>query len=126
VGFLDRFRRRRRAIPGVTGASAQTLGELREFITSRTGIEAYIEPPTNVYALTLCLVAGDGEYLRRPVKDERQARTLCTDHGIPLYDARKVGYPKRMRDYQHGVRQDRISLDDLPPLDVTGEHERDD
>jgi hypothetical protein len=31
-----------------------------------------------------------------------------------------------MRDYQHGVRQDRISLEDLPPLDVTGEHERDD
>lgn len=100
------------------GASAQTLAELEGFLRTREGIEAYLEPPTAVYATTLCLVAADGEFLRRPVKDDHEAHTLCGEHHIPLYDARKVGYPKRMRDYQRGARQQRISLEDLPPLDI--------
>ncbi|MGH8934045.1 MAG: oxidoreductase [Egibacteraceae bacterium] len=116
--FFDRFRRRRRG-PAVSGASAQTFAELEGFLKTREGIEAYLEPPTAVYATTLCLVAADGEFLRRPVKDERQAHTLCSEHHIPLYDARKVGYPKRMRDYQRGTRQRRVSLEDLPPLDIS-------
>ncbi|MGH8906185.1 MAG: oxidoreductase [Egibacteraceae bacterium] len=115
--FFDRFRRRRRQ-PPVSGASAQTLAELEEFLKTREGVEAYLEPPTTVYATTLCLVAADGEFLRRPIKDERQAHSLCGEYRIPLYDARKVGYPKRMRDYQRGTRQRRIRLEDLPPLDI--------
>jgi hypothetical protein len=117
VRFFDHFRRRRRE-PAVSGASAQTLAELEEFLRTREGVEAYLEPPTTVYATTLCLVAADGEFLRRPIKDERQAQTLCAEYRIPLYDARKVGYPKRMRDYQRGTRQQRIKLEDLPPLDI--------
>lgn len=81
-------------------------------------MEAFIEPPTAVYAMTLCLVAGDGEHLRRPVKNERDAKRLCAEHGVPLYDARIVGYPKRMRQYDQGVREAAVSLDELPPLDV--------
>lgn len=87
-------------------------------MASREGVEGFIEPPTAVYAMTLCLVAADGEYRRQPVKDERQARALCAEHGVPVYDARIVGYPKRMRDYERGVRQRRIALEDMPPLDV--------
>jgi hypothetical protein len=93
-------------------------------MATREGVEAFVEPPTAVYAMTLCLVAADGEYRRQPVKDEKQARALCAEHGIPLYDARIVGYPKRMREYERGVRQQRISLDDMPPLDVVEEPER--
>ena len=121
VRFFDRFRRRRRGPAGgraTPGASAQTLAELREFLTTREGIEGFLEPPTAVYATTLCLVAADGEFLRRPVKDRREAEHLCGEHRVPLYDARKVGYPKRMRDYQRGARQRRISLEDLPPLEI--------
>jgi hypothetical protein len=125
MGFFDRFRRRRRRIPGVTGATTQTLAELEQFLRSRKGVEGYLEPPTAVYATTLCLVAVDGEFLRRPVKDERQAHALCEEYKVPLYDARKVGYPKRMREYQKGKKQRRISLEDLPPLDVTEEPDRD-
>ncbi|MGH3924779.1 MAG: oxidoreductase [Pseudonocardiaceae bacterium] len=125
MGFFDRFRRRNREIPGVTGASAQTLAELEQFLSSREGVEAYLEPPTTVYATTLCLVAVDGEFLRRPVKHERQARALCEEHRVPLYDARKVGYPRRMREYEKGRRQQRIGLEDLPPLDVTEEPDLD-
>jgi hypothetical protein len=100
------------------------VADLKEFMSTREGVEGFVEPPTAVYAMTLCLVAADGEYRRQPVKDERQARALCVEHGVPLYDARIVGYPKRMRDYERGVRQQRVSLDDLPPLDVVEEPER--
>jgi predicted heme/steroid binding protein len=120
VGLFDRFRKRRNT-PAGPGASQRTLEELKEFMRSRTGVEAYVEPPTPVYAMTLCLVASDGEHMRRAVKDEKQARTVCREHGVPLYDARIVGYPRRMRDYERGVRQRGVSLDDLPPLDVTDE-----
>jgi hypothetical protein len=123
VGLFDRFRRKRDTPTGPQ-ASAKTQAELREFMTSRDDVEAFIEPPTSIYAMTLCLVAGDGEHLRRAVKDEKQAKELCGTHGVPIYDARIVGYPKRMRDYERGVKQQRISLDDLPPLEVAGEREQ--
>jgi hypothetical protein len=117
VSLFDRFRRR--ATPGQQGPSAKSLAELKQFMGSRDGVEGYIEPPTTIYAMTLCLVAADGEYLRRPVRDQRQAKQLCAESGVPVYDARIVGYPKRMREYERGMRQHRITLDDLPPLDVT-------
>lgn len=124
MSLFDRFRRSNDK-PGGPGPSAQAQARLREFLTSREGVEAFVEPPTQVYAMTLCVVAADGEYLRQPVKDEKQAKRLCGEFGIPLYDARIVGYPKRMRDYERGVRQHRIGLEDLPPLDVIEKPERD-
>jgi hypothetical protein len=120
VGLFDRFRKRR-STPAGPGASQRTLEDLKEFMRTRTGVEAYVEPPTPVYAMTLCLVAGDGEHIRRAIKNEKQAHSVCKEHGVPLYDARIVGYPRRMRDYERGVRQRGVSLDDLPPLDLTDE-----
>ena len=117
MSLFDRFRRRKRT-PSGTGPSARSSAELREFMATRDGVEGFIEPPTTVYAMTLLLVAADGEYRRQPVKDERQARQLCADQGVPVYDARIVGYPKRMRDYERGVRQQRVSLEDMPPLET--------
>lgn len=117
MGFFDRFRRRR-AKPTGPAPSSETVAQLNQFMASREGVEGFIEPPTSIYAMTLVLVAGDGEFIRRPVKDERQARSLCGEHGVPLYDARIVGYPRRMKDFQRGVRSQRVSLDDLPPLDT--------
>lgn len=125
MGLFDRFRRGR-GKPAGPGPSARTVAELKEFLRTREGVEGYVEPPTAVYAMTLCLVAGDGEYIRRPVRDERQSRGLCAESGVPLYDARIVGYPRRMRDYERGVRGERVELADLPPLEVTDERERDD
>jgi hypothetical protein len=118
VGLFDRFRRRRDRPTG-PAPSARTLTELKDFIATRAGVEAYLEPPTAIYAMTLCLVAADGEHLRRAVKDAKQARQVCNEAGVPLYDARIVGYPKRMKEYQRGVKQQRIGLEDLPPLDTT-------
>jgi hypothetical protein len=127
VGFFDRFRRDP-ATPSAAGTSrpsAQALAELKAFIAEREGVEGFIEPRTAIYAMTLCLVAADGEWLRRPVRDEAQARRLCADDDVPCYDARIVGYPRRMQEYEHGVRPERVSLDDLPPLDVIAEPEDD-
>ena len=121
MGWFDRFRRRRddEDPPSTRGPSGEALRELKAFLAEKEGVEGYIEPPTAVYALTLLLVAGDGEYLRRPVKGDKQARKLCSDAGIPLYEARKVGYPQRMKDYERGIRRRAVSLDDLPPLETT-------
>jgi hypothetical protein len=120
VSLFDRFRRRGKK-PASGGATAKTVAELEEFMSSRRGVEAFAEPPTAVYAMTMVVVAADGEYLRRPVKDDRQARALTRKHGVPLYDARIVGYPRRMREYDKGVRSAGISLDDLPPLETIEE-----
>jgi 1-acyl-sn-glycerol-3-phosphate acyltransferase len=123
VGLFDRFRRNRDTPTGPR-ASATTLAELEQFMTSRAGVEAFIEPPTSIYAMTLCLVADDGEHVRRAVKDEKQAKQLCAEQGVPIYDARIVGYPKRMKDFERGVKLARIDLSDLPPLEVAGEREQ--
>ena len=32
-----------------------------------------------------------------------------------MYDAARTGYPRRVRDYDRGVRPGRIELDDMPP-----------
>lgn len=123
MSLFDRFRRKRRGAPAGNIPTGKSLGELKDFMATRQGVEAYVEPPTSVYAMSLCLVAADGEYLRRSVKDGEQARKLCSERGIPLYDARIVGYPRRMREYPQGARPAGISLDDLPPLETTSEPE---
>lgn len=106
---------------------------LLEFARSRNGVEIYLEPRTRLYGDSVLLVADDGEYLRRPVPDPDTVRRFCSQHGIPVYDAERTGYPRRVRDYDRGVRPDRIGLEDLPPWpgkeqdlappDVTAEEE---
>lgn len=120
MGWFDRFRRRSQRETPLTAASKQNIAELEEFLETRDGVEAFLEPPTSTYAMTLCLVADDGEALRRAIKNQGQAKKLCDEHGVPVYDARKVGYPQRMKDYQQGVRREKVRLEDLPPL-VTDE-----
>ena len=111
MSFADRIRA---WLKGETKKSSPTR-DLEEFIQSRTGVEGFLEPKTAIYSTTLLLVAADGEYLRRPVRDRAQAATVCEKAGVPLYDAAKVGYPKRMRDYDRGIRRDTVDLEDLPP-----------
>ncbi|GGI04195.1 oxidoreductase [Egicoccus halophilus] len=122
MGFSDRLRawfkgesKRSAPSPSTDKASRATLRELEGFVESRAGVEAYLEPKTAIYSTTLLLIADDGEYLRRPVRDRGQATEFCGRVNIPLYDAAKVGYPRRMKDYDRGVRPQRVNLDDLPP-----------
>lgn len=134
MGFADRIRawlkgetkgKRRAPSPSTNKAKRVSTKELEEFIRTRIGVEGFLEPSTTIYPTTLLLVAADGEYLRRPVRDRAHAVQVCTEAHIPLYDAAKVGYPRRMRDYDRGIRRDTVSLEDLPPWpgdDEGGDH----
>lgn len=124
MGFSDRLRswlrgdaktKGRRASRSTDPATRASTKELEEFVRSRVGVEAYLEPKTAIYSTTVLLIADDGEYLRRPVKDRDHANEFAAKTNIPLYDARKVGYPKRMRDYDQGKRPRRVELSELPP-----------
>ncbi|MDT4918569.1 MAG: hypothetical protein QOI15_197 [Pseudonocardiales bacterium] len=92
------FRRKNR--PGtLRAATSADLDHLRQFITSRDGVEAYLEPRTAVTDTTVVLVASDGEWTRRRVDGPDAAVALAKKQAIPLYEAAKVGYPQRMRDW---------------------------
>ena len=76
-----------------------TLAHLEDFISSRRGVEAFVELPTTMARATLLLIAHDGEWTRRSVDSVDWARHFAARHRLPTYDAGVVGYPPRMRDY---------------------------
>jgi hypothetical protein len=99
VGILDGLRRRRNrdGASGPGGASAAQ--HLESFISTRRGIEAYVEHPTTLTGPSLLLIAWDGEWTRRSVPSAAWARRFAQSHQLPCYDAGVVAYPQRMRDY---------------------------
>jgi len=72
---------------------------LEQFVRSRRGVEAFVEPRTTVTETTILLVAFDGEWTRRRIDGPDGARRFGHRLGIPVYDVNLVGYPQRMRDY---------------------------
>jgi hypothetical protein len=95
------FQRRKRAV-GATGdrpASQADLDHLEQFVRSRRGVEALIEPRTTVTETTIILIASDGEWTRRRIDGPEGARRFAHRLAIPVYDVRLVGYPQRMRDF---------------------------
>ena len=110
MGFLDRFRRSgrvrrpardaaRTGSTTVRGSDAADVRHLEQFVTSRRGVEGFVEPRTAVSDVTLLLVAHDGEWTRRRVPSVQWAHAFCNHHRVPSYDAAVVGIPQRMRDY---------------------------
>jgi hypothetical protein len=94
------FRRRRE--PGRTSgrpADRADLEHLVDFVRSRRGVEAFIEPRTTVTETTVLLVAHDGEWTRRRIDSPETARRFAHQLSMPIYDIRLMGYPQRMRDY---------------------------
>ena len=81
------------------------LTELEEFAASHKGLEGFIEPQTSTSPVTLLLVDRYGEHMRAPVREPEDAVTFCERLAIPVYDAKVIGYPKRMRDYDKKTRQ---------------------
>jgi len=103
------FSRRRPAadVPTDREAREATLAHLRDFVATRVGVEAYVEPRTSVTPTTMMLVATDGEWTRRRVPDPRTAAQLAQDLGIPVYDVQRTGYPQRVRDWNSRQRSGR-------------------
>ena len=92
--------RRKKAVGQVRSASKADTSHLDEWASSRTGVEAYVEPKTHVTETTVLLVAHDGEWTRRRIADFDAAREFARKRSMPLYEVERVGYPQRMRDYQ--------------------------
>ena len=99
------FRRRKNArtdggaVVSDRDSTRADMQQLREFTASRKGVEAFVEPKTSVTQTTMLLVAADGEWTRRRISSPEAAAALAKKLQIPCYDANRVGYPQRMRDY---------------------------
>ncbi|WP_229073851.1 hypothetical protein [Actinoplanes sp. DH11] len=94
------FRRRRSSGgPGGRLVNQADLEHLTEFVRSRRGVEAFIEPQTTVTETTVLLVAHDGEWTRRRIESPEIARRFAHQLSLPIYDIKLMGYPQRMRDY---------------------------
>lgn len=70
-----------------------------QFVATRRGVEAYVEPATSVTTTTVILIAHDGEWTRRAVGTPRAGFQLGQALGIPTYDVNQTGYPSRMREW---------------------------
>ncbi|MGP7961137.1 oxidoreductase [Sanguibacter sp. A247] len=92
----------------------EVVAHLSEFVASRLGVEAYVEPPTRDTPATVLLVATTGEWTRRAVPDERTAFDVSQSLGVPVYNVRFTGYPQRYRDW--GTRQKGRRLTQDPPV----------
>ncbi len=92
--------RRRKGRPGtLRAATSADADHLKQFVSTRGGVEAFLEPRTAVTDTTVVLVADTGEWTRRRVDSPDAAAALAKKLAIPLYEAAKIGYPQRMRDW---------------------------
>lgn len=103
VGILDGLRRRRNRSGSASGRTA-AVEHLESFLSTRRGVEAYVEQPTSLTRTSLLLVAYDGEWTRRSVPSPAWARRFAESHKLPCYDAGVVAYPQRMRDYNRRAK----------------------
>lgn len=99
------FRRRPAGTPPNRPTPRDDFQHLEQFVSSRRGVEAFLEPKTTVTDVTVLLIAHDGEWTRRRVPSVESARAWGNKVGIPVYDVALVGYPKRMREYNERRKQ---------------------
>jgi len=99
VGLLGRFGRHKHRPGTVRGAVSADRAHLEEFVRTRPGVEAFVEPRTTVTETTVVLVATSGEWTRRRVPSPAVCHEWANALGVPSYDAALVGYPQRMRDW---------------------------
>lgn len=85
--------------PASQSETQATVRDLREFSTTRRGVEMYVEPRTSVTPTTVVLIAATGEWTRRRVSGPPAAAALAKDLGVPVYDVQLTGYPPRMREW---------------------------
>ena len=107
-----RLFRRRRPVPTGGGRAErkaeteQIRAHLEDFVRTRRGVEAFVEPPTTVTPPTLVLIATDGEWTRRRITDPELVPGLVQRLSLPVYDVQLTGYPQRMRDWNERAKRD--------------------
>jgi hypothetical protein len=117
------FGRRRQRSAGRGSASRSQLREeveearrhLEEFVRTRVGVEAYIEPATTFIPPTVLLIASTGEWTRRRITDQALVSGLAEKLNVPVYDVQLMGYPQRMRDWNEKVKRGRTSPGGVTP-----------
>ncbi|HEX2133514.1 MAG TPA: oxidoreductase [Actinophytocola sp.] len=111
MGVFDSLRRKRKGGKGGTGqvrsASKQDTAHLDDWSSQRRGVEAFVEPRTHVTETTVLLVAHDGEWTRRRISSADAAFEFAKKRSMPIYEVERVGYPKRMREYQARQKRER-------------------
>lgn len=110
MGWWDRRRRRAPQTGAVDGPDMAidlkaVRAHLEQFVATRRGVEAYVEPATSVTATTMILIATDGEWTRRAVGSPKTAGEIARDLMIPVYDVHQTGYPARMREWNSRQRR---------------------
>jgi hypothetical protein len=111
-------RKRRSQLPGLGRSDGPAMNvdlgavqsHFAQFTQTRRGVEAFLEPATNVSTQSVVLVATDGEWTRRAVGSRAAAYEMAAGLGIPIYDVLLTGYPSRMREWSSRQRQDRRGL----------------
>jgi hypothetical protein len=112
------FRRRSQAAT-VRRTDDEEVRHLDQFLATREGVEAFVEPRTTVTDPTVVLVAADGEWTRRQVPSPQWAHDFARRRGIACFDAARTGYPPRMREWNRRRSQELKNLqipDDLSGL----------
>ncbi|HYU58051.1 MAG TPA: oxidoreductase [Actinomycetota bacterium] len=79
---------------------AGTVKSIEEFIATRVGVEAYLEPETPTNPLSVVFVAADGEWIRKRIPDAAWLSKVSKAARMPVYEVARVGYPRRMREYR--------------------------
>jgi hypothetical protein len=112
MGWMHSVRRRLRPRrhgtsdgPAMSVDAGQVRAHLASFASSRRGVEAYVEPPTNVTATTVVFIAHDGEWTRRAVPSRDAAWEFARSLAVPVYDVQQTGYPSRMREWNSRQRR---------------------
>src|SRR5689334_19154503 len=106
MGWLSR--RRGGRVGTLRSADSADRDHLAEFVRTRAGVEAFLEPRTAVTETTVVLVAADGEWTRRRVAGTDGAQSFAKKHRIPLYEVERVGYPQRMRQWTQQRRSSEL------------------
>jgi hypothetical protein len=92
----DQLYRRAKSVP----APSEERDRIMDFLQTRSGVEAFVEPKTVIHPLSVVLVADDGEWIRVALRDDAYLRELARTRGLKVVDASRVGYPERMRRYK--------------------------
>ena len=78
---------------------------LESLVSTRRGVEAFIEPATTVTPPTVILVAATGEWTRRRLPGPGMVKEISERMHVPVYDVQLVGYPQRMRDWNERAKR---------------------
>lgn len=99
VGWFSKKKRQAQVTRDAREVPDVTKEHLSGFVTTRRGVEAWLEQPTSFNKPSILLVAATGESTRRAIPSIDYGYEFAAGHEIPAYDAGVVPYPGRMREY---------------------------